>query len=239
VHLQAGAFECQWISGILSERHHITSPEITGEGSKRHFHQWVLVHGACTDPNAAGDIVGEITGFEANIAPIQLVSPYSLQLWPHVHTYCAISMVEGIFQFPNQLLPFRLQISSHHIDWLLNEIWTVVQHCYDNFPGCLVSSGVRWQTVLYINENDNFCSFATLSAHGYQVWHLALFFRDDGSQELNELLLIIQMIGQYIEGTASVVVDSCCCTSATNNSVLAEWLCQSGRATSQLSQKLQ
>jgi hypothetical protein len=63
-----------------------------------------------------------------------------------------------------------------------------------------------------------------VSAHVYQDWQLALFFWDGGSQELNELLLIMHMIGQCIEGRASFVVESCSHTSATNGSILAEWL---------------
>ena len=107
-------------------------------------------------------------------------------------------MSEGVFQCLFELHPVLPQISGHHVDKFLDGFRAVVRECCDNIFCRGVGVGARGEDFVLPDELGFVRSSEDWGAHGARECHLLLFLRDGEGQGLDELPVIVCMIGQGV-----------------------------------------
>ena len=97
-----------------------------------------------------------------------------------------------------QLHPVHPHISSHHLDSFLGCLWAVVREYCDNIFGRQVSSGVWGKALICLDEFVDVHYSEDWGTHGAQESHLLSFLHNGEWEELNELPLIVCMIGRGV-----------------------------------------
>jgi hypothetical protein len=104
-------------------------------------------------------------------------------------------MSEGILQLLFQLHPVLPHISIHHLDSFVGQFWAVVSELSDNILGRQVGPGSRSEGVVSLAEFSDVCLSKEWCAHVPQFLHQVMHLRDGEGTGLDELPLIMYVIG--------------------------------------------
>ena len=107
-------------------------------------------------------------------------------------------MSEGVLQLHFQLHKVLPQISVHHLGSILHRVRAVVpQHC-DIILGRRVGPGASGELFLPLDEFGDVCSSKDWGTRAAREWRLLRLLHDGAGQVLDELPLIVCMIGRGV-----------------------------------------
>jgi len=104
-------------------------------------------------------------------------------------------MSEGVLQLFFHLHPVLSQISVHHFDSFMDRFRAVVRERCDSIFGHQVGPGARGEAFVRLDEFGDVYSSEDWVAYGAREWNLVLLPRNAEGQGMDELPLIMTMIG--------------------------------------------
>jgi hypothetical protein len=107
-------------------------------------------------------------------------------------------MAEAVLQFLIQLHPVLPHISIDHFDHFLDCFLAVVRKRCDEAFGGQIVPGARWEAILCHNELGNIRSFEEWGPPWCRESHLHLFISDHIGQRIDELTLIVHIVGRGV-----------------------------------------
>jgi len=113
-------------------------------------------------------------------------------------------MSVGVFLFLLYYLPVHLQLSVHHLDCPLHSFWPVVWEGCNDVISCWVSPSARSLAFALCDEHGNIHFSENWGTDGSRTCDLFLFLCDHQCQGLEQLPLLVHMVGQGVGRRSSI-----------------------------------